>query len=113
MIQTDIEEYIARLAFGGVTYDPDLDRKRLGDQMIRILDCMLDGKWRTLREISDMTDDPEASVSARLRDVRKLWGEGAMEARRTPSVDGRRGLWQYRVRVAKVPASANENGLEL
>lgn len=33
---------------------------------------MADGKWRTLQEISEITGDPEASVSARLRDLRKF-----------------------------------------
>lgn len=89
--QLDLEDYIATI--GGFTYDPALDGDRLGAQMIRVLDAMLDGRWRTLREISDITDDPEASISARLRDVRKIWGEGAMESRRRPSVDARRGVW--------------------
>jgi len=30
-----------------------------------------DGKWRSLKEIASMTGDPEASVSAQLRHLRK------------------------------------------
>ena len=32
---------------------------------------MRDAKWRTLKEISELTGDPEASVSAQLRHLRK------------------------------------------
>lgn len=98
--QLDLEDYIAT-QIGGVTYDPETDGERLGAQMIRVLDCMLDGRWRTLREIAAITDDPEASISARLRDVRKIWGDGAMESRRRASVDARRGVWEYRVNGRK------------
>jgi hypothetical protein len=82
--------------YGGVTYDPDQDRERLGDQMCRVFDACLDGQWHTLRELSDKTGDPEASVSARLRDVRKKWGKAAMESKRL--TEGK-GTWVYRVHV--------------
>lgn len=85
------------LPFQGATYVPSLDRERLGEQLLRVIDLMADGKWRSLREIASITDDPEASISARLRDIRKLWGTDAMESRRRPSVDARKGVWEYRV----------------
>jgi hypothetical protein len=86
--------------FEGETYVSSLDRERLGEQLLRVIDLMADCQWRSLREIASITDDPEASVSARLRDIRKLWGTDAMESRRRPSVDARRGLWEYRVHIA-------------
>jgi hypothetical protein len=85
--------------FGGETYVPSLDRERLGEQFCRVVDTMSDCQWRSLREIARITDDPEASISARLRDVRKHWGTDAMESRRVPGIDGRRGCWHYRVHV--------------
>jgi hypothetical protein len=85
--------------FEGVTYVPTLDRERLGEQLLRVIDTMADGRWRTLREIARITDDPEASISARLRDCRKLWGTDALESRRRPSVDARRGCWEYRLQM--------------
>lgn len=87
------------LPFQGTTYVPSLDRERLGDQLIRVIDLMADGKWRSLREIAGATDDPEASISARLRDIRKLCGADAMESRRRPSVDARKGVWEYKVNL--------------
>lgn len=55
----------------GRTFDPFTDTQRLNDQMRRVFEVMRDSSWRTLREIADLTGDPEASVSARLRDLRK------------------------------------------
>lgn len=86
--------------FGGRTYDPAKDGQRLGKQLARVLDCMKDGQWRTLREIAHATGDPEASVSARLRDFRKQpFGGHEMDAERIPSIDRPRGTWRYRLRL--------------
>jgi hypothetical protein len=53
----------------GATFDRKLDGKRLNEQTRRVFERMKDGTWRTLREIAAATGDPEASVSARLRDL--------------------------------------------
>lgn len=50
---------------------PAADAARLGAQLRRVIACMSDGEWRTLREINAVTGDPEASISARLRDMRR------------------------------------------
>jgi hypothetical protein len=82
--------------FGGVTYDPELDGERLGKQLTKVRELMLDGEWRTLRQCSDFTGAPEASISARLRDLRKpRFGEYVVERRRRGEAE--RGLWEYRV----------------
>lgn len=47
------------------------DFGRITAQRARVLAFMWPGWWRTLAEISEATGDPEASVSARLRDLRK------------------------------------------
>ena len=93
---TDLTQYIH-----GDVFDLELDGERLGDQMFRILNLMSDGKWRTLREIANITDDPEASISAQLRNARKKWGHRVMEKRRRPSVDPKRGLWEYRILLSE------------
>lgn len=67
--------------FDGATYTL-ADRPRLAAQYIRVWHLMRDGKWRTLDEISAATGAPEASVSARLRDMRKpRFGENTIERR--------------------------------
>jgi len=57
--------------FNGEDYDPLRDNSRLSAQLNRIKNLMLDGKSRTLREIAEITGDPEASISAQLRHLRK------------------------------------------
>lgn len=91
-------------AFGGRTFVAELDARRLGAQLTRVLSVMSDARWRTLSELqADILAtmnkrDPEASLSARLRDIRKLYGEEAMESRRRTE-DGIDGLWEYRSNV--------------
>jgi len=99
------------MPFDGATYDSKIDGMRLGQQLGTVLHLMRDGTWRTLREIADRTGYPEASVSARLRDIRKpkFAGHFTMESRRRALVYDwklrrRRGTWEYRVvRVRKQP----------
>jgi hypothetical protein len=55
----------------GETFDPFLDTTRLNAQMRRVFHQMRGSGWYTLSQISESTGDPEASVSARLRDLRK------------------------------------------
>ena len=57
--------------FDGPAYIPERDDIRLTGQLRRIFNLMSDGKWRTLRQISSETGDPEASISAQLRHLRK------------------------------------------
>lgn len=81
------------LRFDGRTYDHSRDGKRLHAQLNRVKECMKDGQWRTLGAISDLTGDGEASVSARLRDLRKP-KFGSMTVDRRYLAEG---LWEYRV----------------
>lgn len=79
--------------FRGSTFSAALDGPRLQKQLHAVAECMADGEWRTLAEIAAATGAPEASVSARLRDLR----------RRGFAVDRRRrskGQHEYRVRSA-------------
>ena len=55
----------------GQTFDRARDLSRLNDQMRDVYELMKDGKWRPLFAIASHTGHPEASVSARLRDLRK------------------------------------------
>ena len=83
------------LLFDGQTFDPVLDGPRLTSQLDRVRAVMEQESWMTLREIADRTGDPESSISARLRDLRKpKFGEHQVERRRRRL--GRRGLWEYR-----------------
>ena len=75
----------------GATFDAARDGKRLNEQCQRVHDVMMiDGVERGLKQIAALTGDPEASVSARLRDLRRY---GFKVDRRYVE----RGLWLYRV----------------
>lgn len=79
--------------FDGRTYSPQLDGPRLSGQLVRVREIMRDGQWRTLARLSALTGASEASVSARLRDLRKArFGRWTVDRRR---VEG--GLHEYRV----------------
>ena len=81
------------ISTAGTTFDPALDGLRLAKQSSAVHDHMRDGAWRTLAEISAATGAPEASASARLRDLRRM---GFTVDRRRRG-DLARGLHEYRV----------------
>lgn len=82
--------------FGGVTVEPLCDEVRLCKQYRRVFSLMVDGEWRTLQEIQESTDDPQASISARLRDFRKR-RFGAHQVDRRRRGDDIRGCFEYRL----------------
>lgn len=81
--------------FDGATYDRQLDHGRLQHQLnaVKLAMSQSGGEWYTLRQLSQITGYGEASISARLRDLRKVKFGGYEIARRR--VVGERGLWQY------------------
>jgi len=86
--------------FSGPAYSQPLDQDRLAGQHERIRDLMSDGEWRTLQEIKSVTHDPESSVSAQLRHLRKpRFGSHDVDKRRR----GGSGSWEYKV----YPAGTN------
>lgn len=90
--------------FDGSEYVIELDCNRLNRQIDVIRELMLDGRWRTLKEIEDVTGYPQASISADLRSLRKKrFGSYIVDKRRRG--DEKRGLFEYKVKV-----SANETG---
>ena len=83
------------LRFDGPEYDPERDQVRLTGQIERIFNRMYEGKWWTLGELADSTGDPEASISAQLRHLRKKrFGAHTVERRHVKD-----GLYEYRLIV--------------
>jgi hypothetical protein len=79
--------------FDGETFDPVRDAARLTAQLDAVRELMKDGQWRTLQQIAAAVGAPEASVSARLRDLRKeRFGAWTVERQH---VGG--GLFHYKV----------------
>lgn len=78
----------------GQTFEKAFDYDRLNAQSRRVYDFISSGGWWTLEEISLNTGDPEASVSARLRDFRKP-EFGSLTINRRRRTTG--GTWEYRL----------------
>jgi|WetSurMetagenome_2_1015567.scaffolds.fasta_scaffold306846_3 hypothetical protein len=92
--------------FGGTTYERELDHDRLQTQLRRVREIMLDGRWWTLAELESHLGYPQASVSARIRDLRKEKFGGFEVARRR--ITG--GLFEYRVVLPRGQMSLFEEG---
>ena len=83
------------MRFNGSDYDHQRDTQRLSNQYQRVFSLMQDGEWRSLRNIADSTGDPESSVSAQLRHMRKeRFGSHTVEKKHEGD-----GLYLYRVLV--------------
>ncbi len=71
----------------------EADTSRLAKQLVQVRVLMADGNWRALFEISELLGYPEASISARIRDLRKArFGSHTVESRRRSQ-----GLHEYRL----------------
>jgi hypothetical protein len=82
--------------FNGPVYEPEFDQDRLTGQIRRVYDLMIDGRWRTLDEISRATNDPHASISAQLRHLRKeRFGSHVID--KQARGNRKTGLWEYRL----------------
>jgi hypothetical protein len=90
-----------RMHFDGQNLDPRFDKYRLENQLGRVFALMKRGNWHTLQEISELTGDPQASVSSRLRDLRKeKFGQYVIKRRsRGPRQFG---VFEYRLEPPKI-----------
>lgn len=83
------------IVFDGDTFDPAQDAARLANQLIAVRGHLLrhPGEWFTLTTLAAVLRYPEASVSARLRDLRKPRFGGYEIARRRTHPG--QGTWEY------------------
>ena len=82
-----------KVRFDGADYTPERDNQRLGKQLDRVVWAMQDEMWHTLAAVARMTGDPEASVSAQLRHLRKpRFGGHTVERRYVAN-----GLYEYKL----------------
>ena len=92
------EEMVSRLPVPK-DYKTPQDHTRLARQHRDIKDLMLDGCWRTVKEISEKLSYPEPSVSAQLRHLRKPeFGAWLVSRRRRKDA----GVSEYRVLPQKI-----------
>jgi len=79
--------------FDAAEYVPSRDDVRLSGQLKRVFEVMQDGAWRTVAAVAKVTGDPENSIKAQLRHLRKeKFGAYQVEKRYIGT-----GLWEYRV----------------
>jgi hypothetical protein len=84
--------------FNGEDYCASLDKKRLKLQIVQIYLIIKDGKWRTLPELEKETGYMSSSISAQLRNLRKLrFGALKIEKRRRGNPTN--GLFEYRLNL--------------
>jgi hypothetical protein len=86
----------AQIEFDGPAYDSRFDKARLAGQIERVFRLMADGCWRSLDEIARETRDPQASISAQLRHLRKPRFGGHQVLKR-PRGDRKQGLFEYKL----------------
>lgn len=88
--------------FSGPVYDEQLDHERLSKQHERIRDLMIDGIWRTVEGVAQVTGYPENSIQAQLRHLRKPKFGGWIVDKRRRSLGEADGvslhLWEYKLR---------------
>jgi biotin operon repressor len=80
----------------GVTYERTFDYNRLNKQQKDVYNIMKDGHWHPLHELARDTMHPEASVSARIRDLRKSQF-GGFDIERVRNKNS--GLFYYRMKL--------------
>ena len=100
MSDEDQGDLFGEASFDGSDYNPEFDDKRLRGQVKRVFQLMKDGQWRTLAEIESATGDPQASISAQLRHLRKKrFGSHALFKRSRGNRNV--GLWEYQLIVRR------------
>lgn len=100
--------------FDGETFVPEFDAARLSGQLAAVYQLMSDGEWRTLagighavRRVPGCERATEASLSARLRDLRKpRFGAHTVEHRRRGDAEG--GFWEYRLVLEEGEANGKQ-----
>jgi hypothetical protein len=93
----------------GTGYEAKYDEQRITSQRDTVKQVLLlaahHDAWMTLGELARKTKYPEASISARIRDMRKpRYGGYTVEKRRVGNPA--RGLWEYRLTLPQTQAAA-------
>ena len=90
-----METRVSEQKFSGSDYDQERDSERLSTQMERVRIALSPGHWLTVRQIADRIGDPENSIQAQLRNLRKKCNGGYIVEK---EICGNGSLYQYRMR---------------
>lgn len=83
--------------FDGDTYEPLQDKERLETLFERVKSTMAGAQWWTLEELAAQAKGSQASVSARIRDLRKERFGGWEIVRRRLQSAPESGVWEYQM----------------
>jgi hypothetical protein len=103
----NILDHATDIRFNGDDYTPEYDDIRLTGQVFRVWNAMRGGAWRTLAEIEKLTGDPQASISAQLRHLRKE-RFGSHTLNKQNRGERERGLYEYQLIINKNPRKKEE-----
>ena len=88
------DEFDFDAPFDGDDYQDERDRPRLRGQIKRVWNVLQDHTWTTVAEIGSITGDPQPSISAQLRNLRKeRFGGHTIERRYVGN-----GLYEFRLK---------------
>lgn len=105
--QITIDDYLASIpeAARGKTCEAE-DTPRLNEQGLRVYNAMRDLRVHTLADLAAATGDPEASVSARIREIRRYLREGNKGDVIRERVPGGNGLHTYAMKLNRYHGAA-------
>lgn len=105
--QLDFETYVTSIPkeARGQTCEA-VDEGRLNEQARRVYKVMKFLGTHTLAQLSAMTGDPEASISARLREIRHYLEENGLGTILRVRVEGGNGLHTYSMRLNRTFGAA-------
>lgn len=81
------------IRFNGSDYNHERDGVRLAGQALKVFNYMKDSKWRSIRDIATEINEPETSVSAQLRNLRKQ----SFGGHTVDKIHVGDGFWRYRL----------------
>jgi hypothetical protein len=90
--------------FDGDAYESEFDKERLTGQILRVFDVMQDGHHHTVPEVCGLiwkkykVKDPEPSISAQIRNLRKV-KYGSHHTPRRHRGARKSGLWEFKLYV--------------
>jgi hypothetical protein len=86
------------MRFDGTTYSPSQDGARMLGELKKVFEYMRGGEWVTLAELESNIGYTSASLSARIRDLRKARFGCHVVVSRPRMINNRfTGQWEYRL----------------
>jgi hypothetical protein len=99
-VQPDLLGFNRQPSFDGSTFEVEHDQSRLTKQLDVVREVLLGGQWHTPEQLEAATGYRWASISARIRDLRKS-RFGAFVVERRSCGERAKGCFEYRIKVGR------------